>query len=209
MRSRRTTQAQRLRRRGAPAAERRLGAKVAGAAGVTRRSSSLQRLVRRRLRWRTRWAKGCRAAELAQSCGRHASRGGKAHRTSGVLGTSRWAGRHSRRGGVHGHRTRVPNLGAGQRPPCRERCAKESEKCWPQDDASLPREKCGVAERPQAQRLRRAARWLRAKAAGGRMGEGGGMVGSSQRDARSSSLQRMVRRCGRWEKASRNLRPKW
>jgi hypothetical protein len=26
------------------------------------------------------------------------------------------------------------------------------------------------------------------------MGEGGGMVGSSQRDARSSSLQRMVRR---------------
>jgi hypothetical protein len=41
-------QAQRLRRRGAPAAERWLGAKAAGAAGVTRRSSSLQRMVRRR-----------------------------------------------------------------------------------------------------------------------------------------------------------------
>ena len=46
-RSRLTTQAQRLRRRGAPAAERRLGAKAEGAAGVTRRSSSLQRIVRR------------------------------------------------------------------------------------------------------------------------------------------------------------------
>ena len=52
---------------------------------------------------------------------------------------------------------------------------------------------CGIAERPQAQRLRSAARWLR-KGGGGRMGAGGGMVRSSQRDARSSSLQRMVRR---------------
>ena len=34
------------------------------------------------------------------------------------------------------------------------------------------------------------------KAAGARMGAGGGMVRSSQRDARSSSLQRMVLRCG-------------
>jgi hypothetical protein len=34
------------------------------------------------------------------------------------------------------------------------------------------------------------------KAATGRMGEGGGMAGSSQRDARSSPLQRMVRRHG-------------
>ena len=50
-------------------------------------------------------------------------------------------------------------------------------------------------ERPQAQRLRSAARWLR-QGGGGRMGAGGGMVRSSQRDARSSSLQRMVRRCG-------------
>ena len=52
-----------------------------------------------------------------------------------------------------------------------------------------------LGERPQAQRLRSAARWLR-RHGGGRMGEGGGMVGSSQRDARSSSLQRMVRPLG-------------
>ena len=38
------------------------------------------------------------------------------------------------------------------------------------------------------------------------MGAGGGMVSSSQRDARSSSLQRMVRRCGHSEHAHDYMR---
>ena len=68
------------------------------------------------------------------------------------------------------------------------------------------------AQRPQAQRLRSAARWLRAKTARGRTGEGGGMVCSSQRDARSSSLQRRwrlvmdIKHGGKW-RCSSNSRP--
>ena len=75
------------------------------------------------------------------------------------------------------------------------------------------RDACEVAERPQAQRRRRAAQPVRAKAAGGgplggRCGQrvSGGRVGvarSTGCDARSRSLQRLVRRLRlHWKRAA-------